>query len=127
MPLSPIPSSRGGSLTWGSVCDFQSRHADAPRFVGKGQGNCTWLIPDGTMRRPFSPTAAGKLAGGGRWILPSGTGSDDPPSKTRPPSDPPWFFAAIEREGAAHVHQTVHFFRPRFRGPVTRNAPFRYA
>jgi hypothetical protein len=33
---------------------------------GKGQGNCTWSMPDGTMRRSFSRTAAGKLAGAGR-------------------------------------------------------------
>ncbi len=45
------------------LADFQSRHGEAPRFAGKGQGNCTWSMPDGTIRRSFSRTAAGKLAG----------------------------------------------------------------
>jgi hypothetical protein len=33
-------------------------------------------------------------------------GRDDPPSKTRTPLRPPWFF---QLWGAAHVHRTVHF------------------
>src|SRR5262249_50415760 len=89
------------------LADFQSRHGEAPRFAGKGRGNCTWSMPDGTMRRSFSRTAAGQLAEGGRVDpTPRQGGAMTPPSKTRTPSGPPLVLPAI---GAAHVHRTVHF------------------
>ena len=47
-------------------------------FAGKGQGNCTWSMPDGTIRRSFSRTAAGKLAGGWEGETYPPQGSDDP-------------------------------------------------
>ena len=31
------------------LADFHTRQDHAPRFAGKGQGNCTWSVPDGTM------------------------------------------------------------------------------
>ena len=47
------------------------------------------LAPDRTIRRSFRQTVAGKLAGGGgRVDYPLAGGSDDLPSKTRPPPGP---------------------------------------
>ena len=46
------------------------------------EGNWTWSMPDGTIRRSFTRTVAGKLAGG--WeggCYPLAGGSDDPPFK----------------------------------------------
>src|SRR5262245_13433697 len=43
------------------LADFHQRQGHPPRFAGKGQGNCTWSMPDGTIRRSFSRTAAVRL------------------------------------------------------------------
>src|ERR1700746_3971265 len=78
----PTPQENYGtsppSETSRDLADFQSRHGEAPRFAGKGQGNCTWSMPDGTIRRSFRRTAAGKLAGG--W-----KGGSYAPQKLGPP------------------------------------------
>jgi len=47
--------------------DFQSRHGEAPRFAGKGQGNCTWA-----MRRPCSRRRRASSQGAEGWMLPPG-------------------------------------------------------
>jgi hypothetical protein len=98
---------------------FSSARRSRSTFRAKRTGNCTWLMPDGTMRRSFSRTAAGKLAGGGRGgSYPLRRGSDDPPSKTRtPPPAPPWFFQLWVRLTCTEPC----IFRPRFSGRVTRN------
>jgi hypothetical protein len=49
---------------------FSSATRSRSTFRGKGQGKCTWSMPDGTIRRSFSPTAAGGVEGG---ILPPGS------------------------------------------------------
>jgi hypothetical protein len=41
------------SETAPDLADFHQRQGHAPRFAGKGQGNCTWSMPDGTIRRSF--------------------------------------------------------------------------
>src|SRR6266404_689582 len=81
------------SETAPDLADFHQRQGHAPRFAGKGQGKCTWSMPDEAMRRPVSRTAAGKLAGGGRVDpTPRQGGAMTPPSKTRTPLRPPGFF-----------------------------------
>src|SRR6266404_9919326 len=51
LPLRTSPPSE----TAPDLADFQSRHGEAPRFAGKGQGNCTWSMPVGRYE--------GRLAG----------------------------------------------------------------
>jgi hypothetical protein len=96
---------RNGSAEQSPLCGRFSKPGEAPRFAGKGQGNCTWSMPDETMRRSFSQTAAGKLAGVEGLILPPGRGARTPLQKLGPPPTPPVFAA----NGAAHVHRTVDF------------------
>ena len=50
----------------GDLADFESRHGEAPRFAGKGQG---W---DDT--KVVQPDGCGQARRGGGWILPPGRG-----------------------------------------------------
>jgi hypothetical protein len=76
------------------LADFESRHGEAPRFAGKGQGNAL----DRCRMAQYEGRSAGRLRAssqGGRVDpTPLAGGSDDPPSKTRTPLPPPWFFPA---------------------------------
>jgi hypothetical protein len=107
------------------LADFQSRHDDAPRFAGKGQGNCTWSMPDGTIRRSFSRTAAGKLAGGGGRADPTPRRGEavTPRSKSRPPPAP----LVFSRYGCRSRASNRAFFALVFEVALGVTALFRYA
>jgi ABC-type uncharacterized transport system substrate-binding protein len=53
------------SETAPDLADFSSATRSRSTFRGKRAGNCTWSMPDGTIRRSFTRTVAGKLAGRG--------------------------------------------------------------
>jgi len=36
------------------LADFHTRQDHAPRFAGKGQGNCTWSVPGLGQQQPVS-------------------------------------------------------------------------
>jgi hypothetical protein len=83
------------SETAPDLADFHQRQGHAPRFAGKGQGKCTWSMPDGTTRRSFRRTAAGKLAGGWKGeTYPPPDKAMTPPQKTKTPLRPPLVFSS---------------------------------
>src|ERR1700747_56424 len=95
------------------LADFHQRQGHAPRFAGKGQGNCTLVDAGRTIRRSSSRTAAGKLAGGGRAKPTPTGGAMTPPSKTRTPPPVPLGFSS---KSAPLTCIEPCIFRPRFSG-----------